>query len=153
MLNKIREVSFRANIGSLWNVKTWGTPVQLALLMVNFILREEHGCCCDLDNAPDACYLFSSYVAMGGELDGDRGIERSGKLRTSKKHPRNMHATCLLLRHCQGDDMGLPRPCGYVSGGGTSAQVRLSASFRPLTTCRVQMKTREWGGGWPNFLT
>jgi hypothetical protein len=43
LLSKIKERSFSANIESLWNTKTWGTPVQLAFLMVNFLLREEHG--------------------------------------------------------------------------------------------------------------
>jgi hypothetical protein len=82
-----------------------------------------------------------------------RGKEEGGKLETSKEHPRNMLATCLLLRDYYSDATGLPRRWRYFSGRGTSAQVRLRASLRPLTSCRVQMKTCEPGGGWPNFLT
>ena len=43
LLSKIKERSFSANIESLWNTKTWGTPVQLAFLKVKFLLGEEHG--------------------------------------------------------------------------------------------------------------
>ena len=43
LLSKIKERSFGANIESLWNTKTWGTPVQLAFLKVKFLLGEEHG--------------------------------------------------------------------------------------------------------------
>ena len=43
LLSKIKERSFSANIEFLWNTKTWGMPVQLALLKVKFLLGEEHG--------------------------------------------------------------------------------------------------------------
>ena len=81
------------------------------------------------------------------------GEEDNRNLGTSKEHPRNMLATCLLLRHYYGEATALRRRCGYISGGGTSAWVRLSASLRSLMTWRVQMKTCVPGGGLPNFLT
>ena len=43
LLNKIKERSYGANIESLWNTKTWETPVQLAFLIANFLWREEPG--------------------------------------------------------------------------------------------------------------
>lgn len=43
LLSKIKGRSYGANIESLWNTKTWETPVQLAFLIVNFLLREEPG--------------------------------------------------------------------------------------------------------------
>ena len=38
-----------------------------------------------------------------------------GILRTSKEHPRNMLATCLLLLRCSGDATVLLRPWLYFS--------------------------------------
>ena len=43
LLNKIKELSFDANIEPVWNTKTCGTPVQLAILVLKYFLREEHG--------------------------------------------------------------------------------------------------------------
>ena len=57
LLSKIKERSFSANIESLWNTKTWGTPVQLALPKVKFLLGEEHG-----KPSPLSIPLFLVYV-------------------------------------------------------------------------------------------
>jgi hypothetical protein len=43
LLNKIKELSFDANIEAVWNTKTCGTPVQLAILVLKYFSREEHG--------------------------------------------------------------------------------------------------------------
>jgi hypothetical protein len=43
LLNKIKELSSRANIEPVWNVKVHGTPVQLAFLEHNYFSREEYG--------------------------------------------------------------------------------------------------------------
>jgi len=69
-----------------------------------------------------------------------RGNERSGKLRTSKEHPRNMLATCLELLHCLGGAKALadtPRPpkshrkasaeCGMRNGEESQGKGRRNA--------------------------
>jgi hypothetical protein len=43
LLNRIKELSFRANIEPVWNVKVCGTPVQLEFLELNYFSREEYG--------------------------------------------------------------------------------------------------------------
>jgi hypothetical protein len=43
LLNKIKELSSRANIEPVWNAEVCGTPVQLGFLELNYFSREEQG--------------------------------------------------------------------------------------------------------------
>jgi hypothetical protein len=43
LLNRTEELSFRANIEPVWNVKVCRTPVQLGFLELNYFSREEYG--------------------------------------------------------------------------------------------------------------
>jgi hypothetical protein len=52
LLNRIKELSFRANIEPVWNVKVCGTPVQLEFLELNYFSREEYGSGVEVDANP-----------------------------------------------------------------------------------------------------
>jgi hypothetical protein len=43
LLNRIKEVSFRANIEPVWNTKVRRKPVELGFLELNYFSREERG--------------------------------------------------------------------------------------------------------------
>ena len=43
LINKIKQLSFDANIEPVWNTKTYGTPAQLVFPEINYFSREEHG--------------------------------------------------------------------------------------------------------------
>jgi hypothetical protein len=43
LLNKIKAVSFRANIEPVWNTKVRGKPVELGFFELNYFSREERG--------------------------------------------------------------------------------------------------------------
>jgi hypothetical protein len=75
-----------------------------------------------------------------------RWNEREEKLRTSKEHPRNMLATCLLL-WWQWPGASVPLwSGGYCSGGGTSASVCLRAFLRPLPRWYGEGEAWEYSG-------
>src|ERR1035437_9357474 len=57
LLNKIKELSSRANIEPVWNAKVCGTPVQLGFLELNYLSREEYGLSSRLDNGRSAAIL------------------------------------------------------------------------------------------------
>jgi hypothetical protein len=65
LLNRIKELSFRANIEPVWNVKVCGTPVQLEFLELNYFSREEYG------QSPSLVFVWDS--AYNG-ADDDEGV-------------------------------------------------------------------------------
>jgi hypothetical protein len=67
LLNKIKELSFRANIEPVWNVKVCGTPVQLGFLELNYFSREEYGAI-----KPVARPVFALDTPSGARLSGNR---------------------------------------------------------------------------------
>ena len=69
--------------------------------------------CCDLDNASGVGRVGPGGGERGAGVGG--GMRGGGTLRTSKEHPRNMLATCLLLLRCSGDATVLLRPWPYFS--------------------------------------
>jgi hypothetical protein len=58
LLNKIKEVSFRATIEPVSNAKVRGKPVELGFLELNYFSREERGPCFTLDAIPLSPYPF-----------------------------------------------------------------------------------------------
>ena len=69
---------------------------------------------------------------VGERVGGGEGNERSGKPGTSKEHPRNMLATCLLLRDYYGE--ALARPAGR--GLRPAHTTQLQGYFAPASCAR-----------------
>ena len=81
MLNRIKEVSFRANIEPVWNTKVRRKPVELGFLELNYFSREERGPGSTLDFSPRILecgletdgYAFVRIRTLRRELRGVRG--------------------------------------------------------------------------------
>jgi hypothetical protein len=65
LLNESVVLIMRANIESVWNAKSDGTPVQLGFAQRNYFSREDHGNPSGLDGARD----YSASVWPGSATD------------------------------------------------------------------------------------